>query len=159
MATDYFLKIDGIPGDSVEKNHAGEIKVVTWAWGETQSTAGSAGAAGGKVNIQEFHFSSMLDKSGPKLVIACASGTNIKTAVLTGDQAAAPQNEFLKITLSDVTIASYEIGSSNGADARPTQQISLRAGKIEFEYRQQKPDGTLGEITKSGWDVKANKAA
>jgi type VI protein secretion system component Hcp len=37
------------------------------------------------------------------------------------------------------------------------QQVSLRFGKIEIEYKQQKPDGAAGEVTRAGWDVKANR--
>jgi type VI secretion system secreted protein Hcp len=159
MAAEYFLKIDGIPGESVKKNHVGEIELLTWSWGETQSggaVAGAGGASAGKANVEELRFSSLLDKSGPKLMIACASGTQLKAAGLSGNSGSA-QFEFLQIKLTDVIIASYEIGAVSATDARPTQQASLRFGKIGIEYRQQKPDGAGADTTKSGWDVKTNK--
>jgi type VI protein secretion system component Hcp len=34
----------------------------------------------------------------------------------------------------------------------------MNFAKIEFSYKPQKPDGTLGAAVISGWDVKANKA-
>jgi type VI secretion system secreted protein Hcp len=38
-AFDYFLKIDGIPGESTDSKHKDEIDVLSWSWGETQETA------------------------------------------------------------------------------------------------------------------------
>jgi type VI secretion system secreted protein Hcp len=39
----------------------------------------------------------------------------------------------------------------------PSESVSLNFAKIEFDYKEQKPDGTLGGSVKAGWDVKANK--
>ncbi len=39
----------------------------------------------------------------------------------------------------------------------PVDQISLNFSKIEFEYKEQKPDGTLGGSVKAGYDLKQNK--
>jgi type VI secretion system secreted protein Hcp len=36
--------------------------------------------------------------------------------------------------------------------------VSLNFSKIEYEYKEQKPDGTLGGTVKAGYDVKAMKA-
>ncbi len=33
-------------------------------------------------------------------------------------------------------------------------QISLNYSKIEYEYREQQPDGTLGGPIKAGYDLK-----
>ena len=42
---DYFLKIDGIPGESQDDEHKDEIEVVSWYWSETLNgfDPGSAG--------------------------------------------------------------------------------------------------------------------
>ena len=36
-------------------------------------------------------------------------------------------------------------------------QVSLNYSKIEFEYKEQKADGSLGGAVKAGYDLKANK--
>ena len=36
--------------------------------------------------------------------------------------------------------------------------MSLNFAKIEYEYKEQKPDGTLGAAVKAGYDVRPNKA-
>lgn len=158
MAVDYFLKIDGIQGESTDAKHKGEISILSWSWGETQATAPGAGGGAGKVSIQDFRFSKALDKASPKLFLACASAQRIKDAVLSCRKAGGSQN-FLTITLSDVTISSYEMAGNSGAAIDPTDQFALQFAKIEFNYVEQNPDGSMGASTKAGWDVKNNKAA
>jgi type VI secretion system secreted protein Hcp len=45
MAMDMFIKIDTLKGESVDKTHAGEIDVLAWSWGVSNS--GSAHVGGG----------------------------------------------------------------------------------------------------------------
>jgi type VI secretion system secreted protein Hcp len=60
--------------------------------------------------------------------------------------------------MSDLLVSSYQHGGSAHGEILPTDQISMNFAKIEFSYKPQKPDGTLGAAVISGWDVKANKA-
>jgi type VI secretion system secreted protein Hcp len=107
--------------------------------------------------MQDFHFVTKYNKSSPKLFLACASGQHIKNAVLTCRKAGGDQEEYLKVTMSDLLVSSYQTGGSSGGDIVPTDQYSLNYSKIEFEYKEQKPDGTLGGAIKAGWSVKENK--
>jgi type VI secretion system secreted protein Hcp len=157
-STDFFLKIDGIEGESLDKTHKGEIPLQSWSFGAAQSGTSShgSGAGGGKVNFQDFHFTMTVNKSTPKLIEKCADGTHIKNAVLVCRKAGGTQQEYLKITFTDILVSSYQIGGSGGSDIVPTDQISLNFSKIEFEYKEQKPDGSLGGAIKTGWDQKLN---
>ena len=67
--------------------------------------------------------------------------------------------DFLTLTLSDVTVSGCEIVGNSGAVIDPTDQLALHFAKIEFNYVEQNPDGSIGASTKAGWDVKNNKAA
>jgi type VI secretion system secreted protein Hcp len=98
-----------------------------------------------------------VNKASPKLMLACAAGEHIKEGLLTCRKAGTQQQEFLKIKFTDILISSYQTGGSGHSDIIPTDQISLNFAKIEIEYKEQKPDGTLGGVTKAGWDAKANK--
>jgi type VI secretion system secreted protein Hcp len=55
---DYFLKIDGIQGESPDKTHKAEVEIESFSWGETNTgTALQGGGMGsGKVQMQDFHF-------------------------------------------------------------------------------------------------------
>lgn len=160
MATvDYFLKIDTIDGESTDSKHKGEIDIESWSWGESQTGSHSAAGGGGagKVHMQDFHFVMRMNKASPKLMLACANGQHIPKAVLTMRKAGKEQQEYAKITMSDLLISSYQTGGSAKGDIIPLEQISLNYAKIEFEYKEQKPDGTLGAPVKSGWNQKENK--
>jgi type VI secretion system secreted protein Hcp len=159
-AVDYFLKIDGIPGESKDSKHKDEIDVESWSWGESQSGSHAAGGGGGagKVAMQDFHFVMKVNKATPKLILACANGEHIKKAVLTCRKAGKEQQEFLQYTFSDLLVSSYQTGGSAHGDILPTEQISLNYSKVEVAYKEQKEDGTLGGAIKSGWDLKQNKA-
>jgi type VI secretion system secreted protein Hcp len=108
--------------------------------------------------MQDFHFVMRLSKASPKLMQACASGQRLQNAVLTVRKAGKEQQEYLKITLSDVLISSYQTDIAAGAGAVPTDHISVSFAKIEFQYNEQKADGTLAGPITSGWDLIRNKA-
>jgi type VI secretion system secreted protein Hcp len=155
---DYFLKIEGFEGESQDQKHKGEIEIESFSWGATQTGSSShgGGMGAGKVAMQDFHFVMRVNKSSPKLMLACAGGDHIKSAILTCRKAGKDQQEFLKYTFSDVLVSSYQTGGSSGANTIPMDQISLNYSKIETEYKEQKADGSLGGAIKSGWDLKKN---
>jgi type VI secretion system secreted protein Hcp len=160
MAVDYFLKIDGIDGESKDSKHKGEIDIESFSWGATQMGTSHAGggSGGGKVNMGDAHFTSAYQsKATPKLFLACATGEHIKKAVLVCRRAGKEQQEYLKWTFSDLLISSFQTSGSAGATGLPSEQFSFNFTKIEIEYKEQKPDGTLGGATPAGYDIGANK--
>ena len=158
-AVDYFIKFDGIKGESADAKHKDEIDVESWSWGETRAAgAPSGGGAGaGKVSMQDFHFVMRLNRASPGLMKACATGQHIKMATLTGRKAGKDQQDYLTFKFHDVLVSSYQTGGSEQADV-PIDQVSLNFAKIEVDYKQQKADGTLGPGAQFRYDLKANKA-
>jgi type VI secretion system secreted protein Hcp len=155
---DYFLKIEGVDGESTDDKHKGEIDIHSFSWGATNTgTHGSGGGGGaGKVQFQDLHFHTSVSKASPKLMLSCATGEHLKKATLTVRKAGKDQQEYYKVTLSDVLVSSYTSGGGGG-EIVPGDQFSLNFGKIEFEYKPQKADGTLDAAVKAGWDVATNK--
>src|SRR6516164_8872973 len=131
--------------------------VLSWSWSETQAMAAAPAGGTGKVSMQDFHFSKAVDKSTPKLMLACASGQHIKDAVLSCRKAGGTSQDFLAVTLTEVTITSYEMAGNSGAAIGTTDQFARHFAKVQFNYLQQKPDGTTGERTHAGWDLTNNK--
>lgn len=158
-AVDYFLKINGIKGESMDSKHKDEIDLESWSWGETNSGthAGGGGGGAGKVSMQDFHFVMKMNKATPVLMLACATGKHIPDALLVCRKAGTEQQEYLKIKFSDLLVSSYQTGGSAHGDVVPTDQISLNYSKIEFEYKPQKADGTLDAAVTAGYDLKSNK--
>ncbi|ALM10169.1 MAG: hemolysin-coregulated protein [Candidatus Peribacter riflensis] len=151
-SSDYYLKLDGIEGESASSDHRGEIDIQSFSWGVSQmGTGGKGGGSGaGKVSFQDLHFTKRIDKSSPLLMKSVASGKHIAKAVLTGRSA--DGRDYLVITLSDVMVSSF-VQNGDGSDV-PAETLSFTYAKIEFEYRTQD-----GAVTKASWDLKANKGA
>lgn len=152
---DFFLKIDGVEGESQDRK--GEMQVESFFWGETNTGSASAGSGlgGGKVSMQDFHFVKKFDKASPVLMQLCALGTSTPKAVLTGRKAGGGQKDYFIWTFTDILISSFQTSASS---IFPTDQISINFAKIEMDYKEQKANGELGGSIKRGYDVTKNKA-
>src|SRR5437660_875330 len=106
-AVDYFLKIEGIEGESADAKHKAEIQVLSFSFGANQAGTHAFGGGGGagKVQMQDFHFMMNVNKATPKLMLACASGEHIKSAILVCRKAGKEQQEYLKVTFTDLLIS------------------------------------------------------
>jgi type VI secretion system secreted protein Hcp len=158
-AVDYFIKFDGIKGESADVKHTDEIDVESWSWGETHAGAAPSGggAGAGKGSMQDFHFVMRLNRASPGLMKACATGQHIKTATLSGRKAGKGQQDYLTFKFHDVLVSSIQTGGSEDADVLPTDQVSFNFAKVEVEYKPEKADGSLGPAVEFRYDLKANK--
>jgi type VI secretion system secreted protein Hcp len=159
-AVDYFLKIDGVTGESKDADHAGEMELMSFSWGEVQGTLSGVGQgrSAGKVSMQDFHFTMKTENASPTLMMACAGGDHLGTAVLTVRRAGAggDHQEYLIWTMSDVMVSSYQTGGSAG-DVVPVDQISLNFSAIKVQYKPLQDDGSLGGAVQGGWSLEKNK--
>jgi type VI secretion system secreted protein Hcp len=142
MATnvDYFLKIKGVDGESTDEKHKGEIELLSFSFGATNHVSigsASGGAGAGRVAMSEFNFQKKIDKASAVLLQSCCTGAHFDTVTLTCRKAGKEQQQFLTIVL-------------------PSDSVSLAFGKIKFEYKEQKPDGSLGGAIIGGWDLIKN---
>ncbi len=157
-SVDFFIKIGDKKGESEDSKHKGEIDVLSWSFGCTQSGTGSqgGGSGAGKVSYNDFHFMMHANKASPELMLACSNGEHIKEAVFVARRAGKDQQEYLKITMSDVLISSYQASGSSDANQLPVESVALNFSKIKTEYKPQKADGTLDAAVSAGWDLKGN---
>ena len=159
MAVDMFMKIEGVEGESKDKNHANEIDVLAWSWGMTQSgtTHLGGGAGAGKVNVQDLSFTKYIDKSSADLMLSCCTGKHYGDALLTIRKAGDQPLEYLKITMTDLIITSVSTGGSGGED-RLTENVTLNFAKVEVEYHEQdmKSGGSKTKKT-MGYDMALNE--
>ncbi len=160
-AVDFFLKLDGIRGESTDAKHKGEIDVESWSWGQTRASAGPVGGGGGagKTAMQDFHFTMRQNTASVDLMRVCATGEHIKGAVLTGRKAGKQQLEYLTFKFYDVLVSSFQTGGAERADIAPIDEVSFNFAKIEVDYRPQQPNGTLGNAVHFGFDLKQYKPA
>ena len=157
-AVDYFIKFDGIKGESTDAKHKDEIEVESWSWGETHAGGPSGGGGGaGKVSMQDFQFAMTLNRASVGLMKACATGQHIKTATLSARKAGKGQQDYLTFKFQDVLVSSFQTGGFEDADL-PVDQVSFNFAKLEVDYKPQKTDGSLGSPIRFGYDLKSHKS-
>jgi type VI secretion system secreted protein Hcp len=160
VAERWFLKIDGIDGESTVDGHAGEIDVLSWSWGVTYPGGGpgaGSGAGAGKPEFNDFNFVARISKASPLLFLSCATGTHHKFAALTGARAGEKikGSEFLKYKLTDVQVTGVQ--HAGGEAESPTEQFSLNYTKFEISFSPMKVDGSLGAAVTAKFDLKQSK--
>lgn len=157
MAVDILLKIDGIEGESLIKDHESEIDVLSWSWGMSQSgTMHDGGGAGaGRVNIQDISFTKYVDKASPNLMRACCNGEHFAEAELLVRKAGKDPLDYFKVKMSPVLVTSVSPGGSGGED-RITENISLNFAKMSVGYTPQKEDGSGDAEVTLNWNIEQN---
>jgi type VI secretion system secreted protein Hcp len=157
MASDIFVKIGDIKGESLDDKHKDEIEVLSFSWGVTNTGAATPGGGGGasKATFQDLSIVHNLDKASPKLLEACATGVHLKDATITHRKSGKGQQEFLIVKMNDVIITAVSHGGTAAEPAAET--VSLAFAKVDLEYKPQKPDGSLDTGVHFKYDLKAHK--
>jgi type VI secretion system secreted protein Hcp len=141
----FFVVIDGIPGESRDALFPNSIEASTYS-------AGVASIPVQGATFSDFSFAATLSKASPLLMVAAASGQLISSAVLNVVRNGGQRQRFLTYTLTNVTVTSHHpSGRISGGPL--TEEFTLSYGTITVEYRPQNPDGTLGDPITRCWDV------
>lgn len=157
MAVDMFLEIEGIQGESKDETHKDKIDVFSWSCGVSNSgnTHLGGGGGAGKASPSDFHFSMQTSKASPELFIKVCKGDHIPTATFISRKSGGKQQEYLQIKFYDLLVSSFQAGGSQHSD-EAIDQIALNFAKMEYTYREQKADGTLGGDMTKKYDFKTN---
>ena len=108
------------------------------------------------MSFQDLHFVAKISKASPKLFLACATGTHIKEAMLSGVRATSKaQADYVVYKMRDVLVTSIQ--HNDGPGDLPTEHVSLNYSKIEISYFPQSSSGKVGAPITFGFDLKANK--
>ena len=163
MAVTITLKLDGVPGESSISGHTGEIDVLSWNWGMTQSASAhiSTGASSGSADVKDLTFTHYVDKASPNLLKNCFLGANHKSAVLyvmksTG--AAAALGAYVTITMSDTVFISSVHTGDQGDNDRFVETVTLNFATVKFEFKPQGADNKLAAAVDTG-DLKIAQKA
>jgi len=158
--SDMFLKLEGIEGESnddVKKKHI-EIASFVVSGANTGSFSSATGGGTSKVNLQDVHFTKLIDKASPNLFGYLTTGKHIEKATITVRKAGGDPKDFFTITLSPCLVSSYNISGQDGGGS-PQESFSLNFDKIEYEYKTQDDKGALGPSIKKTYEVSKNKSS
>ena len=157
MAVDMFIKLDGIKGESRDAKHKGEIDVLAWSWGLSNSGTLHQGGGGGagKANFQDISFTKYVDAGSADLALSCANGKHLKSAKLIVRKAGENPLEYIIIELGETLVTSLSTGGSGGED-RLTENVTLNFEEIHFTYWTQDDKGAKGESSEYKYNIAEN---
>ena len=162
MAFDAFMKIDGIEGESTDDKHQGWIELIRYGTALKQTVSTTVSSAGGasaeRADFSDFLIRKFIDKSSPKLALACADGTHIDQIVVELCRAGTEKVTFMTYTLKNCLIR--KVITTNGNDTAanfPAETVKINYGRIEWRYTQQdRKGGGASGYSVSGWDLQRN---
>jgi type VI secretion system secreted protein Hcp len=160
MALDMFINLGAnIKGESRDKvqGKAGDVDVLAWSWGMSQSGTTHMGGGGGagKASFQDISFTKYIDSASTALMFALARGTHIPKVVLLVRKAGEGQIKYLQITMEEVLVTSVSTGGSGGED-RLTENVTLNFAKVALAYTPQTATGTAGAEKTFTWNIAEN---
>jgi type VI secretion system secreted protein Hcp len=118
---------------------------------------GGGGGGAGKATFQDLVIVHRIDKASPVLFQACATGKHLKDATITHRKAGKGQHEYLIVKLDDVLITAVSHSGNSGQPDTGSETVSLTFGKVDLEYRPQRPDGSPDAGIHFKYDLKNNK--
>jgi type VI secretion system secreted protein Hcp len=158
--TFFFLKLEGIQGESQDTDHSGEIDIMSFSISVTNAGTYDAGTGGntGKCYFGDMNIMKYMDKSSPTLLQYCAGGTAIPTATISVNKQAGEDKkvEYVKITLHNAVITSVVHSGSGGSTEPIPESLSLNFAGLEYDYTQQSNTGEAMGVTHFGRDIQKN---
>jgi type VI secretion system secreted protein Hcp len=142
-----FLMVKGaqhglIKGESEDKDHKGEIEVLSWSWGMAGKASLGGGVATGKATIHDLKIVKHVDSASTALMQALRTNEQIQKAVLTLRKAGKDALEYMKITIEQGRVMALDVdaGDTQGS-ATLVEKVSFSFNKISVEYTPQGKDG------------------
>jgi type VI secretion system secreted protein Hcp len=154
MATDAFLELDGVEGESTRKGFEGQIELISFSLGgHNPSTIGAGGGGGaGKVSLTPFTFMKVSDKASPTMFQAMCTGKHFPKAKVTIHKAGGEEAvDFLVYEFEKVFIEDMNWSGGSGSDV-PMESVAMAYGKVTITFTPQTETGAKGSPVVASWD-------
>ena len=159
MASDMFLKLSGIKGESARRPAQRRDRSARTQLGRQQP--GHDGSRGRRWrrqgDLSDFQISKRVDRASPTLLKMCATQARIEEGMLAVRKAGRGAQDYMIITMKEVIITSVSLAGTQGDSADLTEAVTLQFAKVETEYKPQKPDGSLDAAIAFKYDIRANR--
>jgi type VI secretion system secreted protein Hcp len=141
---DYFLEINGIPGESQDSKHLKTVEVESWSWGATRAPSES------RPTLQAFNVAKEVDLASPPLYQRMASREVIPSMELIARRAGGKQMAYLHYCFQTVLVSSIQTSASS---SEPNESVSFEYDTFTERYAPLRADGSLGPSVFSGWNA------
>ena len=149
MASDAYLLIDGINGESQAQGMTNNIELDSFSFGcSNPADVGGKGLSAGKCSLSDFSFSCAVDQASYQILKGIYTGQHIAKTTFSLRKAtgAATPYTYLTVIMTNCYITSNSMGG--GASGPPSQSVSIAYEQIEFQYYTQ--DTSSGAVTLAG---------
>jgi type VI secretion system secreted protein Hcp len=144
----YYLKLDGIKGESTNPDFRDAIEIESFSW----SVNAAIGPKGPITEFGPFEWTQLLDRSVPESFLKLTSGERLKSAVLSVVRDGLREDAFFTMTFDNALITSLSTFGSDGE--RPGASLALDGyDRIKLSYRPQDRTGRLGDAVEGAFDV------
>ena len=159
MASNIYIKIDGINGESTVEKYKDQIEAMNFSYSCYQPVSEARSGTihtSGRANHGTFNFSKYTDISTADICAAMWVGKTISSAVIT----AVTNNgtdviEYMQITLSDIVFSNFSLHGGGGSVS--SEEISLSFSKIKVDYNKQSESGKPEGKKSAEWNLATEK--
>ena len=144
-AVDYFLEVNGVPGESQDAKMAKAIDVLSYSWSASQSADKKSGPRLGDLVITH-----RVDLASPPLFQRLVTNSTIPSAELIARKAGEDQFIFLRFCFQNVQVTSIQQAAG---DEAPTEKVSFAYAAVSEQYTQQDNTGGIGQTVFAGWNA------
>jgi type VI secretion system secreted protein Hcp len=149
MASDYYLLLDGVNGESQAVGMTNYIELDSFSFGASNpADVGGKGLSAGKASLSDFSFTCGLDSSSHQILKSLYTGKHIPKATFAGRKTGGDAKPYLylQVVMTNCYITSH--GTGGGSTGVPSQSCSLAYEQIEYQYFTQ--DTSSGSVTLAG---------
>jgi type VI secretion system secreted protein Hcp len=125
MQHKYFLKLDGVRGESQSARHLGEIEISSFTWGNKNPQLSNVGR--GRASFSDLIITKPQDVTSPILWVACHTGQSFAQAFLTTEELSERGN-LVRSTI--VALASVMLESMSVVERGETISLNFENAKM-----------------------------
>jgi len=149
MATDAYLLIQGVTGESQSQGMTNNIELDSFSFGASNpADIGGKGLSGGKCSLSDFSFTCAVDQASYQILNDLYQGKPVPTCTFSLRKSTGSANPYtyLSVIMTNCYITSNAIGG--GSQGIPTQSVSIAYEQINYQYYTQ--DSSSGAVTLAG---------
>jgi type VI secretion system Hcp family effector len=149
MASDAYLKLEGIKGESQAQGMTDYIELDSFSFGASNpADVGGKGLSAGKCSLSDFSCTFGVDQASYQILKALYTGQHIAKGTFSLRESGGGANPYIYLTviMTNCYVTNDSIGG--GSSGKPSQSMSVAYEKIEYQYFTQ--DTSTGAVTLAG---------
>jgi type VI secretion system secreted protein Hcp len=148
-----------IAGESLLKDYAGKIELLSYSHGVAQQITGDQSntkRTSGKPNHQDFTVTKYVDLATCKLIDYCNQAKPIASVTVTvGQNDNGTVIKYFTYVMTNALISSVSVGGGGGG--KPQETVTFNYTKMTWTYNQQKEEAGTSGNNSAIWDLSTNK--